>query len=146
MNNYSTNTDGVKIITTYEGLSLKSYLCPAGVWTIGYGHTDGVKRGDTITREQAESMLLDDLVLFEQAVRNGLEIEVNENQFSALVAFVYNVGAGAYEKSTLLRKINAGDFVGASKEFARWNKAGGRVLPGLVKRRQAEMELFLKPC
>lgn len=146
MNEYRTNIDGVRIITTYEGLSLKAYLCPAGVWTIGYGHTDEVKRGDAITREQAESMLLDDLVLFEQAVRNGLEIEVNENQFSALVAFVYNVGAGAYEKSTLLRKINAGDFVGASKEFARWNKAGGRVLPGLVKRRQAEMELFLKLC
>lgn len=146
MNDYRTNADGVKIITTYEGLALKAYLCPACVWTIGYGHTEGVKRGDTITREQAEVMLLDDLVMFEQAVRNGLDIDVTENQFSALVAFVYNVGEGAYAKSTLLRKLNAGDIIGASKEFVRWNKSKGRVLPGLVKRRQAEMELFLKPC
>lgn len=134
------NTD---VIKHYEGLRLKAYKCPAGVWTIGYGHTQHVKDGDVITNEQADLYLLDDLRDAENAVNIHTKVKLNQNQFDALVSFVYNLGSGSFELSTLLKKLNAGDYLGAANEFKRWNKAGGKVLNGLVKRRETEANLFI---
>ena len=107
----------------YEGLRLSAYKCQAGVWTIGYGHTKAVTKGDVITEEKAEELLLDDLSIFEKGVSSLVKVELNENQFSALVSLAFNIGLGNFQKSTLLRLINAGDFPSASKEFTRWSYA-----------------------
>lgn len=135
---------GINLIKTFEGFRANAYKCPANVWTIGYGHTVGVKKGDTITEEQAIELLKEDLKIYERAVIKGLSgIPVTSNQFDALVSFTYNVGAGAFSKSTLLRKIVQGRIVEAANEFPKWNKAAGKVLAGLAKRRAAERDLFL---
>jgi lysozyme len=142
------NQAGLELIKRWEGLKLKAYLCPANVPTIGYGHTgpdvtkDDVKNGKTITEAQAEELLKKDLAIFEAGVAE-LATNVNENQFSALVSFAYNCGLKNLRTSTLLKKIKSGDTQGAANEFSKWNKGGGKVLPGLVKRRAAEKELFL---
>lgn len=130
------------MIAGHEGLRLEAYLCPAGVWTIGYGHTKGAKPGMTITRQRAEALLKEDLLTAENTV-NRLYLKLNQNQFDALVSFVFNVGSGNFLRSTLLKKIqaNANDPAIAA-EFNKWNRGGGRVLPGLVKRRQQEAELY----
>lgn len=139
------NISGLALIKEFEGLYLRSYLCPAGVWTIGYGTTKGVRLGMKITKEQAEQMLVEELQECEDIVFGAVKVSLNENEFAALVSFVYNVGGGALRKSTLLRKLNAGDRMGAANEFLRWVYGGGRVLKGLVRRREAEKELFLTP-
>lgn len=137
-----TNEAGRALIKRAEGLRLKSYLCPAGVWTVGYGTTGpDIKQGMTITVQQAEDYLTRDLAKFERDVARLCPV-TTDNQFSALVSFCYNVGAGALEKSTLRRKHNAGDYAGARAEFAKWTRGGGRVLPGLVTRRADEAELY----
>lgn len=138
----TTSDAGIQLIKKYEGCCLDAYLCPAKVPTIGYGHTEGVKLGMRITQEQADSLLKGDLVSREAAVRRLVRVPVTQGQFDALVSFVYNIGTGAFEKSTLLKKLNAGDTRGASAQFAVWNKAGGKELPGLTKRRAAERALF----
>jgi len=140
----SINASGLKLIKEFEGLRLKAYRCPAGVLTIGYGHTGGVREGQVLTQEEAEELLKKDLLVFERGVRNYVKVPLTDNQFSALVSFSYNVGLGAFGKSTLLRKLNARDYNGAATEFAKWNKGGGKVLLGLTRRRTAEKELFLK--
>lgn len=137
------NDKGLQIIKDFEGCKLTSYLCPAGVWTIGYGHTTNVKPGMTITSADAERLLRQDLIRFENAVTQLVKVSVTPNQFSALVSFAYNVGVGALKNSTLLRKLNGKNYRGAADEFLRWNKANGKVLPGLTKRRIAERDLFL---
>lgn len=131
------------IVKEFEGLRLEAYKCPAGVWTIGYGHTRGVIPGDVITEAEAEALLAEDLEDSEDAVRAFVNVELNQNQFDALVSFVYNLGSGNFNSSTLLRKLNNGDYLGAANEFNRWNKAGGVVLSGLVRRRNAEANLFI---
>lgn len=131
------------IVKEFEGLRLETYKCPAGVWTIGYGHTRGVIPGDVITEAEAEALLAEDLEDSEDAVRAFVNVELNQNQFDALVSFVYNLGSGNFNSSTLLRKLNNGDYLGAANEFNRWNKAGGVVLSGLVRRRNAEANLFI---
>ena len=136
-------TKNTAVIKHYEGLQLKAYKCPAGVWTIGYGHTRGVKECDVITEKQADLYLLDDLRDAENAVNIHTKVKLNQNQFDALVSFVYNLGSGNFKSSTLLKKLNAGDYIGAANEFKRWNKAGGKVLNGLVKRRASETNLFI---
>lgn len=136
-------TVNTEIIKRYEGLRLEAYLCPAGVWTIGYGHTRGVKPGDKCTKEQANDYLLDDLRDAENAVNVMVKSSLNQNQFDALVSFVYNLGSGNFKDSTLLRKLNERDYLGAANEFKRWNKAGGKVLNGLIKRRESEANLFI---
>lgn len=141
-----TSTNGINLIKNFEGCRLTAYKCPAGVWTIGYGHTKGVKKGQKITKEQAVNILQDDLKTYENGVKKAVKIDLNQNQFDALVSFTYNVGLGAFRTSTLLKKLNKKDFTGASKEFPRWNKANGIVLKGLVKRREAEKILFITPC
>jgi GH24 family phage-related lysozyme (muramidase) len=142
------NSDGLTVVKHFEGLELRAYQDAVGVWTIGYGHTSAagpptVYAGQTITEQEAETILKRDLNLFENGVRDLVAVPVNSNQFSALVSFSFNVGLGALRNSTLLRKLNAGDYQGAANELPRWTKAGGRTLPGLVRRRDAERALFL---
>lgn len=139
------NQAGIELIEEAEGLRLEAYKCPAGVWTIGIGHTGGVKPGDRITSAQAMEFLLQDLEAAEQAVSQAVKVSLTTNQFSALVSFVYNFGATKFRASTLLRLLNAGEYFKAADEFPRWCMAGGRKLPGLVRRRMAEQELFLRP-
>lgn len=135
--------NGLDLITAFEGLRLSMYKCSAGVDTIGYGSTGKhVKPGLTITEDEAEALLRKDVGRFEDAVGKLVRVKLDQDEFDALVAFSYNIGAGAFAESTLLKKLNAGDFGGAYKEFARWNKAGGKVLKGLVRRRAAEAALF----
>ena len=141
-----TSSKGLELIKQFEGCKLKAYLCPAGVWTIGYGHTATAKQGMTITQAKAVELLKSDLARFEASVNAYVKVPINQNQFDALVSFSFNVGSGALKSSTLLRKLNARDYNGAAEEFKRWNKAGGKVLAGLVKRREAERALFLAKC
>jgi lysozyme len=137
--------EGIALVRKYEGEKLEAYLCPAGKWTIGVGHTGSdVREGLTITEEKSAEILRNDLAKFERCVIACLAVPVTQGQFSALVSFAFNVGCGAFRKSTLLRKLNEGDDLGCAAEFLRWTKSGGKVLSGLVKRRQAEMDLFLK--
>lgn len=133
---------GLDLIKQFEGLYLKAYRCPAGVPTIGYGHTAGVAMGQTITQQQADDYLRRDVRQFERAVSRLVTVPLAQGQFDALVSFSFNLGEGALAQSTLLRLLNAGDYAGAAAQFDRWNKAGGRVLPGLVRRRAAERALF----
>lgn len=134
------------LIKSFEGLRLTAYPDPAtgGVpWTIGYGSTAGVKRGDVITEAQAEAKLRDDLASFEAGVSRLIGTSpTTPAQFGALVAFAFNVGLGNLSGSTLLRKHKAGDYAGAAAEFARWNKAAGKVMAGLTRRRAAEADLY----
>lgn len=143
-----TNDAGIEVIKTFEGLRTTAYQDSVGVWTIGYGHTSmagppSVYAGMTITEAEAEQILRQDLDVFEQGVTEALTISTNSDQFSAMVSFSFNVGLGAYRDSTLLKKHNGGDFPGAADEFLRWVYAGGEVLPGLERRRQAERALYL---
>ncbi|MGL4566902.1 MAG: lysozyme [Fusobacteriaceae bacterium] len=133
---------GIDLIKNFEGCRLVAYKCPAGVWTCGFGTTLGVTPGMVITQRQAEKLLENDLIKFEVAVESLVEVLLTQEQFDSLVSFAYNVGNSALKKSTLLQKLNKGDYKGASEEFLRWNKAAGKVLPGLVKRRLAEQKLF----
>ena len=139
-----TSDVGIELIKKYEGCVLKAYKCPSGVWTIGYGHTAGVKSGMKITKAQALNYLKQDLSVFEKAVTNYVKVPLNQNQFDALVSFSFNCGTGALKTSTLLKKLNSSDYSGAANEFLKWNKSNGKVLNGLVRRRQEEKELFLK--
>lgn len=134
---------GIALIQAHEGLRLTAYRDAGGVWTIGYGSTGGVRRGMTITRDQAVLRLYHDLDTAESAVNSRVTVPLSQPQFDALVSLVFNIGGGAFRKSTLLQKLNAGDYAGAANEFNRWVKAKGRVLPGLVTRRAAERALFL---
>lgn len=141
-----TNQDGLSLIKSFEGLRLDAYLDSVGIPTIGYGSTGSdIKLGLKWTKQQAESRLEDDVYKFEKGVEACVKTRLNSNQFSALVCFAYNVGIGSLQKSTLLKKLNGGDTEGAADEFLRWNKAGGKVLAGLTRRREAERALFLKP-
>ena len=133
----------VDLVKSFEGFSATAYTCAGGKVTIGYGSTDGVTLADTVTEEEAEAMLLRDLEKASDAIDDYVDVPLTQGQFDALVAFSFNVGAGAFRKSTLLKKLNAGDAVGAAAEFLRWNKAKGRIMRGLVKRRKAEMNMFL---
>lgn len=138
------NRDGLQIVKDSEGLELKAYTCPAGVLTIGYGSTGNhVKPGMVITEAQAEELLRSDLRRFEDWVASHCN-PATDNQFSALVSLAFNIGEGALKDSTLRRKHLEGNYAGAADEFARWNKGGGRVLPGLVKRRAREAALYRK--
>lgn len=137
-----TSDRGIKLIKEFEGFEPRAYYCPANVLTIGYGHTRGVKQGQVINETQAEKLLRTDLVIFEQDVNKLVKVKINQNQFDALVSFAFNCGSRALSTSTLLKKLNAGDYAGAASEFERWNKAGGRELAGLTRRRKAERYLF----
>lgn len=138
---------GLALIKEFEGCRLTAYQDSVGVWTIGYGWTrpvDGkpIESGMTIDQATADRLLKTGLVGYENDVLNLVKVKLTQNQFDALVSFTYNLGAHALSTSTLLKKLNAGDYSGAADEFLRWDKAGGKVLPGLVKRREAEKQLF----
>ncbi len=138
-----TSSKGVSLIKSFEGCRLKAYKCPAGVWTIGYGHTAGVKEGDTITQEQADEYLRNDLAKYEKAVLNYNAIyNFNQNQFDALVSFTYNCGVGNLKNLTQSGKRTLAQI---SAKLPLYNKAGGVVLRGLQRRRAAEKELFDTP-
>ncbi len=143
-----TNAAGVDMIKRHELLRTDAYLCPAGIPTIGYGHTTGVKMGDRITPERAEELLRVDLSVAEAAVDSTCP-GLNENQFAALVSFTFNVGVANFTRSTLAQCVRRGDFAAAANEFGRWNHAmvAGKmtVLPGLTRRRAEERALFLTP-
>jgi len=138
---------GIDLIKQSEGCRLTAYPDPAtggDPWTIGYGHTGSdVHPGKVITQAEADRLLDEDFDLFERGVKRLVTVELTQGQFDALVCFSFNVGLGALQQSTLLKMINAGDFDGAAKQFLRWDKAAGKVMAGLTKRRQAESELFL---
>ena len=133
---------GIEIIKHFEGCELEAYKCPAGVWTIGYGHIKGVSQGMSITQEQAEQMLLDELKEYENYINELVVVDLSQNQFDALVSWVYNLGPANLKSSTLLKVLNSGDYAGVPEQIERWNKAGGKVLEGLIRRRLAESSLF----
>jgi len=135
---------GLDIVREAEGLRLSAYLCPAGIPTIGYGHTKGVKLGDTCTRQQAEEWLENDFFMAKYDVAAVVRVPIGENQLDALASFVFNLGVRKLIQSTLLKKLNAGDYAGAANEFDRWVYAGNVKLNGLIKRRAKEKALFLK--
>lgn len=139
-----TSQRGLSLIKSFEGLRLQAYQDAVGVWTIGYGTTRGVNAGMKISKEQAERMLLNDVQRFEPEIERLVGVPLSQNQWDALVSFTYNLGSANLESSTLLRKLNAGDYAGAAEQFPRWSKAGGKVLAGLVRRRAAEQALFLE--
>jgi Phage-related lysozyme (muraminidase) len=134
---------GLDCIKGHEGLRLKAYLDTGGVWTIGYGHTAGVKEGDTCTPEQAYAWLDEDADIAERAINQLVKVPLTQNQFDALVSFVYNIGRPEFFTSTLLRKLNAGDYTGAAGQFGRWIYDNGKIINGLVLRRSDERDLFV---
>ena len=133
---------GIDLIKEFEGLRLTAYRDAAGVLTIGYGHTKGVKENDRITAAQAERFLIDDIKAHAAPVINLVVVPLNQNQFDALVSFVYNLGGSAFANSTLLKHLNYGDYDAAAGEFDKWIYASGKPLNGLVKRRAKERLLF----
>ena len=141
--NMKTGIQGLELIKSFEGLELNAYKCAAGVWTIGYGHTKDVQEGMVISAETANDMLMEELVEYENYVNTLVTVPLNQNQFDALVSWVYNLGSSNFQASTLLKVINAGgQMLAVPAQIMRWNKAGGKVLEGLTRRRQAEADLF----
>tara|TARA_R110000803_G_scaffold23207_3_gene57135 strand:+ start:947 stop:1390 length:444 start_codon:yes stop_codon:yes gene_type:complete len=134
--------EGIALIKKYEGCELKAYLCPAGVWTIGYGHTKNVKEHMEITLEKADEMLEEEMLEYENYIQDLVTVPLEQNQFDSLCSWVYNLGPTNLRESTLLKVLNNSEYMLVSKQIRRWNKAGGKVLKGLVKRREAEALLF----
>jgi lysozyme len=143
------NAAGLDLIKSFESLRLVAYPDPAtrsAPWTIGWGHTGvGVRPGLKITLEEAERFLREDLEFFERKVEQMVRVDINDNQFSALVSFAFNCGAMKLRQSTLLKKVNWRMFQAAADEFLKWNMADGKVMEGLKRRREAERALFLSP-
>jgi len=142
-----TGTSGKNLIKEFEGFRATAYLCPAGVWTIGYGTTKmngkNIHPSAKITTEEADVLLEEDLKKFEDGINRCVSVELTQKQFDAIASFVYNLGIGSLQKSTLLKKLNAGLIDEAADEFLKWDKSKGERLPGLTRRRKAERELFL---
>ena len=137
-----TSDVGVEMIKEFEGKKQVAYQDPAGVWTIGYGHTKGVEKGQLCIEKTCDKFLREDLEEVEEYIDRLVKVELNQNQFDALVAWTFNLGPGNLKESTMLRKLNYGDYESVPDEMRRWNKAGGEVLNGLVRRRDAEANLF----
>jgi lysozyme len=138
----NTSTEGLALIKKFEGLELNAYKCAAGVWTIGYGHTKDVVEGDVWTEADADDALKHELIEFEGYINDLVECSLTQNQFDALVSWVYNLGPANLKASTLLKRLNANDYEDVPSQLKRWNKAGGKVLEGLIRRREAEALLF----
>jgi lysozyme len=135
--------EGLDLIKHFEGCELEAYQDAVGVWTIGYGHTKGVEEGDKWTQEKADFMLFRELEEeYEDYVNNYVHVPLNQQQFDALCSWVYNLGPSNLKSSTLLKKLNNEEYDQVPKQIKRWNKAGGKVLAGLVRRREAEALLF----
>lgn len=138
-----TSIEGLALIKKFEGLELEAYKCAAGVWTIGYGHTKDVNKGDVWSETHAEHMLEVELEEFEEYINDYVTVNLSQNQFDALVSWVYNLGPANLKASTMLKVLNSGDYEGVPAQIKRWNKAGGKVLQGLIRRREAEALLFM---
>ncbi len=139
-----TSKNGINLIKQFEGLRLSAYRCSAGVWTIGYGSTSGVRPGMKITQAEAEQRLRADLSRFEQKLNKLVKVRLNQNEFDALVSFVFNIGITAFSNSTLLRLLNQGQArVDVADQLLRWDKVNGQPVVGLTRRRAAERRLFL---
>lgn len=139
-----TSNNGKELIKKFEGLRLQAYRCPAGILTIGYGHTRNVKEGDKITADIAEKLLDEDLISIERFL-NSLKLNINQNQFDALVSFIYNVGIGNFLKSTLLQKIKTDpNDKTIEQEFMKYRFANKIELTGLIRRRKEEVKLYFK--
>lgn len=136
------SNSAIELIKRFEGYRFKSYICAGGKCTIGYGHTKDVKPSQTITHDQANQYLINDIKEAEEALSDLVKVKLNQNQFDSLISFIFNVGAGAFSSSTLLKKLNANDLKSISKEMKKWIYAGGKVCDGLKKRREAEALLF----
>jgi len=135
--------EGLALIKKFEGCRLESYRCSANVLTIGYGHTGGVKEDDTISQPEADELLENDIAKFEKYVSDNVVPELKQYQFDALVAWTFNLGVGNLRSSTMLKKqLNESDYDSVPSEMKRWNKAGGKTLDGLIRRRNAEALLF----
>ena len=134
--------EGLALIKKFEGCRLKAYRCSANVLTIGYGHTGGVKEDDTISQPEADELLENDIAKFEEYVSDNVIVELKQHQFDALVAWTFNLGVGNLRNSTMLKKLNEADYESVPFEMRRWNKAGGKTLDGLIRRREAESLLF----
>lgn len=165
---FKTNEAGIKLIKSFESLhdgdlskiGLQPKMCPAGVWTEGWGHAI-IYRGKQLkgaynkevaylvaqvkTEEDADRLLADDLISREEYVQRVVTVPINENQFSALVSLVFNIGEGNFNRSPVLKKLNQGDYIGAAESFKKHNRSNGRVLNGLIRRREAERVLFVTP-
>jgi len=140
-----TSENGINLIKQFEGLRLEAYKCPAGDWTIGYGHTgDDIKEGDKITRENAEFLFKQDIKSAEYCIKTEVHRELTQNQYDALVSFIFNAGSFKFRHSTMLKRLNDGNFEAAAEQLDKWIYSKKTILPGLVKRRKAEKELFLK--
>ncbi len=138
------NDAALRLVKEFEGLNEVAYLCPARRWTIGYGHTRGVRSGHRCTEREAEDWLVEDLLEAEGVVKYLVTAPLTENQYGALVSLVFNIGGGNFRSSTLLRMLNGCDYAGAADQFLKWTKGGGVELPGLKRRREAERALFLE--
>ena len=134
--------EGLSLIKKFEGCELKAYRCSANVLTIGYGHTKGVEEDQEITQEEAEEMLASELGEYEGYINDMVECDLEQYQFDALVAWVYNLGPTNLRSSTMLKRLNANDLDDVPTQIRRWNKAGGKVLAGLTRRREAESLMF----
>lgn len=143
--NVTISDAGMALVQQFEGLRLTAYRDVVGILTVGYGHTGkDVKPGEEISQTQARALLISDLQAAVAVVNHVVKVPLTQNQFDALVDFAYNAGIGALTRSTLLLKLNAGDYAGAAALFAEWDHAAGKVVPGLLRRREAEAALFLK--
>ena len=136
--------DCIDLVKFFEGFEPKAYLCPANVWTIGYGRTKDVQEGYILTEPQAERDLFEELDEFAEQVLNSVKVDLEQNELDALTSWTYNLGVGNLRSSTLLKKLNSGDKNSVPSEMVRWNKAAGKVLAGLTRRREAEAELWAK--
>ena len=134
--------EGLSLIKKFEGCELEAYKCAAGVWTIGYGSTKGVEEGNTITQEEADKLLLDEMEEYEGYINDMVKVDLKQNEFDALVSWVYNLGSSNLSSSTLLQKLNTKEWDDVPNQIKRWNKAGGKVLQGLIRRREAEALFF----
>jgi len=134
--------EGLSLIKKFEGCELEAYKCAAGVWTKGYGSTKNVKEGDTLTQEEADELLLHEMDEYEGYIKDNVTSDLDQNQFDALVSWVFNLGPSNLKASTMLKVVNAGDMKEVPAQIKRWNKANGKTLQGLIRRREAEALLF----
>ena len=141
-NKMKISENGLELIKKFEGCETTAYQDSVGVWTIGFGHTKGVKEGQTCSIEDAESMLADEMDEYEGYINNMVKVELQQHEFDALVAWVYNLGPTNLGESTMLKVLNGGQFDRVPDEMNRWTRAGGKILEGLVRRRQAESLMF----
>ena len=140
--NMQISQEGLALIKKFEGCELEAYLCPAGVWTIGYGHTKDVKEGDKINKDEADYLLQEEMIEYESYINDMVDVDLNQSQYDSMCAWVYNLGPSNLGSSTMLRVLNEGKYDEVPQQMKRWNKANGEVLDGLIRRREAEALLF----